>query len=95
MPNSAQTLNPGLEEAIERCIQERTSGRIHQLHVETPANRVVVHGYTSSYYVKQLAIQAVLDVLGARETVPVQMDIQVGEPGPRDSQGQDAPAESS
>jgi hypothetical protein len=83
-------MGPDLEQAIERQIVERTGGRLHQLHVELSADqRVVIQGYTSSYYIKQLAIQAALDVMGSNVAAPLQLDIQVGVDPPRDNQGQD------
>jgi hypothetical protein len=64
-----------LEQRLERQILQRTWGRIHQLRVEARPDRAVIHGYTSSYYAKQLAIQAVREVL---DSVPVELDIEVG-----------------
>ncbi len=67
--------DPELQQRIERQILQRTWGRIHQLRVEAGPDRAVIHGYTSSYYAKQLAIQAVREVL---DSVPVELDIEVG-----------------
>jgi hypothetical protein len=53
---------PALEEAIERHIRQRTWGRVHQLHVEVRDGRAHVRGCAPSYYVKQLAIQAVQEL---------------------------------
>ena len=66
-----------LAHSLERQIRQRTWGRIHQLAVEVTPERLVVHGCTPSYYVKQLAIQAVLETL-APESPVVEVDIQVG-----------------
>lgn len=63
-------------QSIERQILQRTWGRVHQLQVEAKDDRMVVHGFTSSYYVRQLAIQAILEVVNPE--LPVFMDIQVG-----------------
>jgi hypothetical protein len=60
--------------AIERQIAQRTWRRIQQLQVEVREDRVIVHGCTTSYYVKQLALAAVRDVTDA---APVDLDIQV------------------
>jgi len=46
--------------------------------VEVTPERLVVHGLTPSYYVKQLAIQAVLEALGTADPPVVEVDIQVG-----------------
>jgi hypothetical protein len=65
---------PSLLEVVEREITQRTWGRIHQLQVEQQADRVVVHGCSPSYYVKQLALAAAQDVCGSQ---PIELDIQV------------------
>ena len=63
-----------LERALEREIVQRTWGRIRQLRVELRDRRLVVCGYTSSYYAKQLALAAVREVYFSD---PVDLDIQV------------------
>lgn len=75
--------NEELERSIERQIVQRTWSRIHRLQVELVDGRIVVHGCTSSYYVKQLALQGVLDVLGSADSVCVDLDIQVASIAPR------------
>lgn len=65
-----------LNQAIERQIIQRTWGRIHRLQVEVVDERVIIRGQTSTHYAKQLALQAVLDVVGDQR--PVDLDIQVG-----------------
>jgi hypothetical protein len=47
-----------LVQAIERQIVQRTWGRIHRLQVEAIGDRVVVHGYTQSYYYLAISSQA-------------------------------------
>jgi hypothetical protein len=66
----------GLAQAIERQIVQRTWGRIHRLQVEVIKDRVVVHGYTQTHYVKQLALEGVRDVIG--DCDGVELDVQVG-----------------
>ena len=67
-----------LELDITRQIAQRTSGRVHQLQVKVTEDRVVLYGYTASYYVKQLALQAVLDVLSSMNSTSVALEIQIG-----------------
>jgi hypothetical protein len=67
-----------LEASVERRIQERTWGRVRQLRVEAGQDRLVVRGCTPSYYVKQLAVQAVLEVVGW-DAPRVDLDLQVSE----------------
>ena len=66
-----------LEQAIERQILQRTWGRIHRLQVEVIGERVIIHGCTQSYHSKQLALEAVLDVIGAAGPAQVDLEIHV------------------
>jgi hypothetical protein len=83
LPNAA---GPELDEDLERRILQRTWGRIHQLQIEQKGGQVIVRGFCPSYYIKQLALLAVQEM---GETIPVRFDIQVGEGGPRPSEGND------
>jgi hypothetical protein len=74
VPNIGPEAAVALARAIERRIAERTWRRIRQLEVEVREGRIIVHGCTASYYVKQLALAAVRDVTDA---APVELDIQV------------------
>jgi hypothetical protein len=70
-----------LQQTIERQIAERTWGRVHRLQVEVTEGRVSVRGYTSRYYDKQLAIQAVLEILSPnRATVDMAIEVGPSEP---------------
>lgn len=53
-----------LQVEVERCVRDRTHHRVRDLAVEVRAERVVLRGRASSYYVKQLA------QLGVREVLP-------------------------
>jgi hypothetical protein len=66
-----------VEEVVERHITERTSQRIRELRVEVTGDRVMVHGQASCYYVKQLAIQAVLEALEALDSL-LRADVRIG-----------------
>jgi hypothetical protein len=81
--DATSSRNEELERSIERQIMQRTWSRIHDLRVEVVDGRIVVHGYTSSYYVKQLALEGVLDVLGSAASVRVDLDIEVASNVPR------------
>jgi hypothetical protein len=73
------TRTPGeLAQTIERRIVQRAWGRIHRLEVEVIDGRVIVRGCTSTYYLKQLALEGVLDILGSTGTTQVDLDIRVG-----------------
>ena len=63
-----------LEQHIEQQIQRCTYGRIRQLNVEVRDDRMVVRGWTTSYYVVQLVVHAVRELL---PETPVTLDIQV------------------
>jgi hypothetical protein len=78
LQNLTRSLQADFAQTVEREIVQRTWGRIHQLQVEVSGDRLHVHGYTPSYYVKQLAIQAVLEKQESFGSPPVDVDIQVG-----------------
>jgi len=73
--NVAQTSALKLAQAIKRRIAQRTWGRVCQLRVEMFADRLVVHGFCSTYYSKQLALQAVREIASS---VPLELNIYVG-----------------
>jgi hypothetical protein len=62
------------EQAVRRCIAQRTWGRLRQLHIEVDARRVLVRGSSPTYYLTQLALAAVQEVF---PTMPVELDIRV------------------
>ena len=68
-----------LERTVEQHIVHRTGGRVHALHVERIGERVIIHGRTARYYIKQLALQAAYEVLGSTGKPALDLDIQVGE----------------
>jgi len=80
----SQSACADLERVLERQIEQRTGRRLRRLRVDVTHERVVVHGFTLSYYVKQLALQAVLESLRAVKGPPVELDIEVGNAGGRD-----------
>ena len=53
-----------LEDQIMRLVQSRTGGRIHSLNVVVSRGEVIISGRTSTYYLKQLATHAALDLAG-------------------------------
>ena len=66
-------LLPGLE----RQIVQRTMGRVRRLKLEVRGNCVVIQGFTSSYFVKQLAIEAALEVLRPALGEQLELDVQL------------------
>jgi hypothetical protein len=58
------------------------------LEVEVTDNEVVIRGYTSCFYLKQLALQAALDVIGSADATRVQLNVQI--PGMSATTGTDA-----
>lgn len=48
---------------VERTVRCRTGGRIRDLRVEVQGGEVILSGFASTYYVKQLATHAALDEL--------------------------------
>jgi len=63
--------------ALQQQIVQRTWGRVRQLRVERVDGRVVVHGSTPSYYVKQLVLEAVREARAAESVGPVHLNISV------------------
>ena len=66
-----------LEESIKRRIVERTNGRIQGLEVQVTDEVIVIRGQTSSFYIKQLAIEGTLDVIGTDVTRRICASVQV------------------
>jgi hypothetical protein len=66
-----------LEQAITERIVQRTGQRIKSLRVEVNQDRVIIQGRAATYFLKQLALQGVFDVLGPRCPTRVQLDVQV------------------
>jgi hypothetical protein len=77
------------EQTIRARIAQRTGRRVRALEVEVTADRVVVCGRRESYYLKQLALQGVLDVVGPEGAGGVECNIQVatGPPIPPEGVG--------
>jgi hypothetical protein len=70
-------LPAALEQAVKHQIVQRTAGRIQMLEVEVIDNRVVVRGRASCYYLKQLALRGVFDVLGFGAAIGVELKVEV------------------
>jgi len=66
-----------LDELIRARISQNTGGRIRALEVELIEDRVVIRGVTTSYYLKQLALQAVLEAVGGPGTMHIDFLVQV------------------
>ncbi len=64
-----------LAHAIKQQIAQRTGGRIRLLEVAMLDKAVVIRGSVSSYHAKQLALQAVLDVLGSACSTRFELDL--------------------
>ena len=73
-------LQQPLTRAIARQIVHRTCGRVQALEVEVADNRVIVRGRAPSYYLEQLALRAVLDVIESAGAMRIELNIQVGSP---------------
>ncbi|HEV3142456.1 MAG TPA: hypothetical protein VGZ47_01075 [Gemmataceae bacterium] len=66
-----------LDQSIRDRIMQMTGGRIHALEVEVVGERVVIRGFTASYYLKQLVLEGVLDVVGGPGAMNVEFNVQV------------------
>jgi len=76
----ARGVEQALERAIERQVMQRTWGRIQALEGKVSHNLVAVRGRAPSYYVEQLALQGVLDVIDFAGAMRIELNIQVGSP---------------
>ena len=66
-----------LKDAIERRIVARTGGQIQSLQVDVTGDQIVLAGYASCNYHKQLALQGVFDTIGATRGPRIQLNIEV------------------
>ena len=66
-----------LEQAIKRQIVQRTGARIQGLEVEVTDDRVVVYGCVLCFYLKQLALQGVFDLLGSNAAMGIELNVEV------------------
>ncbi len=58
-----------LESQITRLVQSRTGGRVRGLSVVLIDRDVIISGRTTTYYLKQLATHAALDLTGQFATL--------------------------
>ena len=68
---------------IQERVEQQSGGRIHRLKLDVAAGRVIEHGCTSAFYLRQLALPAALEVLGSSDPELVDLDIQVVSPAAR------------
>jgi hypothetical protein len=73
----AGPLPPELALNIKDRIAQRTRVQVHALEVEVIGSRVVINGYVSCYYLKQLVLQGVLDVVGSMAACGLEFNVQV------------------
>jgi hypothetical protein len=49
---------------IERCVHSRTAGRLKRLSINRHGTAIHLKGEADTYYIKQLALHAVMEWLG-------------------------------
>jgi hypothetical protein len=69
------------EQIIRHAIANRTRGRIRSLEVSVSDERIIIRGRAPSFYLKQLALRGVLDVMDLSNTVGVNLAVEVEAPG--------------
>jgi hypothetical protein len=69
-----------LQRAIERQIVQRTWGRLQALEVKVSHDLVIVRGRAPTFYVEQLALRGVLDVIASAGAMRIELNIHVGSP---------------
>jgi hypothetical protein len=72
-----QPRSGALEHAIKDRIVNRTGGRVRALAIERTDRGLVVRGSAPCYYVKQLALQGVLDVLHSDPQTNIGCSLQI------------------
>lgn len=84
VPAENQANNPPALKTLERAIKTRikdfTHGNVCSITIQAAVDRMVVSGFANSYYQKQLALQAVLEVLGDHSSLQIDLQIEVMEP---------------
>ena len=71
------TSMPDFADVLRQRIVHRTGGRIYQLAVVAEVGRILVRGWARSFYHKQLAIQACLEMLDAAVHPRLNVEIEV------------------
>jgi len=66
-----------LEEVVKLKVIDRTGGQIRAVEIELTDAELVVRGIAPSYYVKQLALHAALDVLHSACELAVALRLEV------------------
>jgi hypothetical protein len=82
----AGPLPPELARNIKDRIAQRTRVQVQTLEVEVIGSRVVINGYVPCYYLKQLVLQGVLDVVGSMGACRVEFNVQVVARPPKSAQ---------
>jgi len=67
-----------LQPIVARQIDSRTGGRIRYLRVEVRENCLLITGYATSYYLEQLALAAVQELLESYLSLRILLEIEVG-----------------
>jgi hypothetical protein len=66
---------------MERLISCRTWGRVQGVRVEMREGKVVIFGRAPTYYVRQLALAAVAEVLGKnQQQLEIEVSVEVCSP---------------
>jgi hypothetical protein len=77
MATSKTAVVKPIEQHIEDAIRRRTGRRVQGLEVRTSGQAVLIRGCAPSYYVEQLALRGVWDVLGRNNAIEVLLELQV------------------
>ena len=71
---TAAGFDDGIVKQLSEQIQYRTWRRVRDLQVAVRDGQLVIEGKTPTFYVKQLALRAIADVVG---TAPLAINIEV------------------
>ena len=64
-----------LAERLQGCIESKACGRIRDLHVLCSEDQIILRGRSRTYHAKQLAQEAVMDLLDGRPLLANQIEV--------------------
>jgi hypothetical protein len=62
---------------IKDRVAQRTRVQVQMLEIQVLGSRIVIHGCVPCYYLKQLVLQGVLDVVGSMGAYDLEFNVQV------------------
>jgi hypothetical protein len=86
--DECQTYSAERGAAIRHEIAHRIGGRIRNFEIELSEDLIVIRGIVHRYYLKQLVLQAVVDLIGPATAPRIELNVQVLRSGRNPIDGQ-------